>query len=269
MSLDPSPLTGPPPKEVPLSEPPLERVIAQVRFPEVISIRKRDFVGPFQEAVRSRYPVLRPQERRRMVLEGGVLEEQSSLSWGFRDPKSGWWVTLAPEFLSLETTRYTSRVDFVERFREALEALFLHVGPAVIDRVGVRYVDRVRLLEPEELTGLVRAEVSGVLATPLNRMIEHAVSETVFRLPDEPVSIRAKWGWIPPRTSVDPTVLEPIDQSSWILDLDVFQTFPGDDKALDVEEVAELVRRFAERSYSMFRWAVTDDFLRRHGGEVE
>ena len=39
-----TPLTGPPPPEVPLTDPPLVRVIAQVRFPLIASVEKRDFI---------------------------------------------------------------------------------------------------------------------------------------------------------------------------------------------------------------------------------
>jgi hypothetical protein len=47
-----TPLTGPPPAEVPLTDPPLVRVIAQVRFPLIASVEKREFIAPFQEAFR-------------------------------------------------------------------------------------------------------------------------------------------------------------------------------------------------------------------------
>ena len=40
--------------------------------------------------------------------------------------------------------------------------------------------------------------------------------------------------------------------------------------ALDItgflKSLAKSAQRFAERIYTIFRWAVTDDFLRRYGG---
>ena len=51
------PFTDPPPVEVPLVNAPLVRVIAQLRFPLVAAIEQRDFIAPFQEAIRSSYPV--------------------------------------------------------------------------------------------------------------------------------------------------------------------------------------------------------------------
>ena len=51
-----TPLEGPPPPEVPLADSPLVRVIAQVRFPLIASVEKRDFIAPFQEAIRKNCP---------------------------------------------------------------------------------------------------------------------------------------------------------------------------------------------------------------------
>lgn len=51
-----NPFGAPGPDEVPLERAPLVRVIAQLRFPPIVSLGRADFIGPFQEAIRSRYP---------------------------------------------------------------------------------------------------------------------------------------------------------------------------------------------------------------------
>jgi hypothetical protein len=50
------------PDEVPLERAPLARVIAQVRFPTIVSLGRPEFIGPFQEAIRPRYPILRSEQ---------------------------------------------------------------------------------------------------------------------------------------------------------------------------------------------------------------
>lgn len=264
-----TPLSGPPPPEVPLAEPPLVRVIAQVRFPLIASIEKRDFIAAFQEAVRREYPVLRPEQSRSVVLRtGGVMDAHTSTSWRFLDPSSAWRVTLAPDFLALETSCYTSRDDFLERFRRTLGALEAHVDPKVVDRLGLRYVDRISGPNLDDLSALVRPEVSGILATPLANQARHAVSENVFELPDEAGLVTTRWGLVPPHGTVDPGAVEPIDERSWLLDIDVFES-PSSATArpFEVDPIVMQTRAFAERSYSIFRWAVTDEFLRRYGGQ--
>ncbi|MGE3166914.1 MAG: TIGR04255 family protein [Planctomycetota bacterium] len=268
MSTPQTPLSGPPPAEVPLSTPPLVRVIAQVRFPVIASVEKREFIAPFQEAIREEYPVLRPEQSRSVVLgPDGVRDARATMAWRFHDLGSDWRVALAPDFVALETGRYSSRDDFLARFRSVLAALEEHVDPKVVDRLGVRYIDRVMGPNLLDLPTLVRPEVSGILSTPLSGAARHAFTEQLFVLPDEPGLVTAKWGLVPGRSTVDPAAVEPIEEPSWLLDLDAFQAFQGDTRAFDVDAMVAQSRSFAERIYSIFRWAVTDEFLRRYGGQ--
>jgi uncharacterized protein (TIGR04255 family) len=263
-----NPLSGPPPAEVPLATPPLVRVIAQVRFPVIASVEKREFIAPFQEAIRKDYPILRPEQSRSVVLgSDGVRDTRATTAWRFHDVGSDWKVTLAPDFVALETGRYSSRDDFLARLRRVLSTLEEHVDPKVIDRLGVRYIDRVTGANLSDLPVLVRPEVSGVLSTPLAEFVRHALSEHVFILPDEAGLVTARWGVVPSHSTVDPAAVEPIDEPSWLLDVDAFQAFSGDTRALDVDAAVAQARGFAERIYSIFRWAVTDEFLRRYGGQ--
>ena len=263
-----TPLTGPPPPEVPLSDPPLERVIAQVRFPLIASLEKREFIASFQEAIRTSYPVLRPEEGRSVVLGSqGMVDTRSNTLWRFNEAKGAWRVTLAPDFLALETTEYTSREDFIERLTLVLEALKEHVDPQVLDRLGVRYIDRVSGENMSALPRLVRPEVAGILGSPLSERARHAVSENVFILPGNAGQITARWGLLAPQSTTDPGALDAINERSWILDTDAFQSFQAGSRRLDVDSVVEQARGFAERIYAIFRWAVTDEFLRRYGGE--
>ena len=204
-----TPLTGPPPPEVPLSDPPLERVIAQVRFPLIASLEKREFIASFQEAIRTSYPVLRPEEGRSVVLGSqGMVDTRSNTLWRFNEAKGAWRVTLAPDFLALETTEYTSRDDFMKRLTLVLEALKEHVDPQVLDRLGVRYIDRVSGENMSALPRLVRPEVAGILGSPLSERARHAVSENVFILPGNAGQITARWGLLAPQSTTDPGALD-------------------------------------------------------------
>ena len=258
-----TPLTGPPPPEVPLKKAPLVRVIAQVRFPLIVSVEKQAFIAPFQEAIRRDYPLLRPEQSRGVVIgPQGVLDARVNNIWRFHDTGSAWRVSLAPDFLALETAQYTSRKDFLGRFERVLEALRNHVDPQVIDRLGVRYIDRVTGENLRDLSQLVRPEVAGILVGPLALQARHAISESVFTLP-EGGQILARWGLVPAHGTVDPGAVEAIDEPSWLLDVDAFMV---ETRTLDVDIVVAQAQGFAERIYSFFRWAVTDEFLKRYGG---
>jgi uncharacterized protein (TIGR04255 family) len=261
-----NPLIAPSSAEVPpLKDTPLVRVIAQVRFPEVLAIEQRDFVAPFQEALRATYPVLREEQTQGVLLSAaGIAAAKPQVVWRFGDVDGHWRVSLAPEFLALETTKYMSRTDFFRRLRVVLEALDKYVEPKLNDRLGIRYIDRITGTAVDEIESLVRAEVRGIVGTVAATHVAHSITESLFELPGErDARVLARWGKLPPGATVDPAAIEPAQEKSWILDLDVFSAVS---LPFAVDRVLADARRYAERIYTIFRWAVTDDFLRRYGG---
>ncbi len=263
------PLTGPPPPEVPLTNPPLVRVIAQVRFPLIASVEKREFIAAFQDAIRKDYPVLRPEHARNVTLSGPqqMVDVSSNTLWRFNEITGPWRVTLAPDFLALETTRYTCRDDFMDRFQLVVRALQEHVNPQIVDRLGVRYIDRISGENLPALPQLVRPEVAGILGSPLADFARHAISEHIFVFSAGAGQLTVRWGLLPPQVTVDPGAVDAIDEPSWILDVDAFQSFQSGTRRLEVNSIVPQARGFAERVYAFFRWAVTDEFLRRFGGQ--
>ncbi len=258
MSAAVDPIVAPIPAEVPLRNAPLVRVIGQLRFPEILSVEQRDFVAPFQEAIRSKYPVLRQEQS---LVPAGVAQAKLQVAWRFSDTDGHWRVSLTPEFLALETTKYVSRSDFFERLKSVAEVLERHIRPAQLDRLGVRYIDRITGDAVNEISSLVRPEVRGIAGTVAATHVVHALSESVFESQD--ARILARWGYLPPGVTIDSSAIEPALEKSWILDLDMFSTTS---MRFEVETVVKEAQRYAERIYTIFRWAVTDDFLIRYGG---
>lgn len=260
----PDPLVSSPPAEVPLTNAPLVRVITQVRFPEILSIEQSDFVAPFQEAIRGVYGVLRKEQTQGFIVgPGGPVPAKLQVAWRFIDSAGHWRVSLTPDFLALETTNYTNRSDFLGRFSLVAEALAEHVAPSQVDRLGVRYIDRITGADVDDLKKLVRAEVCGIAGTSAATHAVHSLSESVFELPE--AGVTARWGRMPAGATVDPAALEPVNEKSWILDLDMYSTTPI---SFAVEELLARARSYSERIYTIFRWAVTDAFLLRFGGKL-
>jgi uncharacterized protein (TIGR04255 family) len=260
------PLTATLPSEVPLPSAPLVRVISQLRFPLIVSIEKKEFIAPFQEAMRKQYPILRPEQSQGLIVgPQGFSAGQTQVVWRFSDLEGKWRVSLAPDFVAVETTAYISRKDFLDRLQFVLEALSEHVGPRVADRFGLRYIDRVTGEAVENIAKYVRPEIIGMLATPISKHVSHSITESVFSLPGGKSHLLVRAGRVPPGVVTDPNAIEPIDKPSWLLDLDVFFAEP---RPFEVKQLADEARTFAERIYTFFRWAVTDEFLRLYGGKV-
>jgi len=260
-----NPLLGPSPKEVPLPNAPLVTVIAQVRFSPILSVQDAQFVAPFQEAVRATYPVLSQEQAQSLVVgPQGVAAGQKQVAWRFTNVDGAWRLSLAPEFVALETTAYTSRSNFMERMQAVLRAVGKHLDPAVVQRVGLRYIDRVTGDALGDITELIRSEMLGIVTTPLSQYAQHAISEAVLDVPDNTGQLHARWGRLPADSTVDPNAIEPINEPSWILDIDMFSNHH---RPFAAAQLIEDLGRFAEHIYTMFRWSVTDQFLRRYGGK--
>jgi len=185
--------------------------------------------------------------------------------WRFLNAENDWQVSLAPDFISLDTTSYVSRSDFLERLEVVLRALDTHIKPQRVERYGLRYIDRLTKQNIENISKLVRPEISGILATELGSFVQQTISESLFNLPDEDGQILARWGLLPSGATIDPAAVEPISEQSWVLDLDMSIT---KSREFSVEALKDETKRFAERIYTFFRWAVEDDFLRCFGGDI-
>jgi uncharacterized protein (TIGR04255 family) len=261
MDRDLNPLVAAPPAEIPLKNAPLVRVIAQIQFPEILAIGDKMAVAPFQETLRKQYPVLRQEQTQALMMSpAGVVGGPMQTTWRFNDNKNEWRLSLAPQSLSLETTKYTSRADFFARLRNAMVALEQHFSPSSIDRLGVRYIDRIIGQDFADIDQLVRPEVRGILTLPMATAAAHSISETLFDVDGS--QVLARWGRLPAHVTVDPSAIEPVAESSWILDLDMFSV---GSVMFEVDGLTNRAAKYAERLYTIFRWAVTDQFLARFG----
>lgn len=255
--------------KVPLPAAPLASVIAQIRFPEIAAIARDDFVAPFQEAIRSRYPNATKEPQFLLVAEVGNDIQRSSAGfiWKFRDTSGAWNLSLASGFVALETKAYESREDFVHRLDAILQALEMHIRPLTYIRLGVRYIDRVdREEDLNDLDRLIRPELLP-LRSLMNGATHGKLTQTFAQaeLEHRDAILRVRSACLPPMYLIDNVSLEPVDRQSWVLDLDMFE-FHAAPVPFAAKGVSERARLFAETIYRVFRWSITDEFLARMGG---
>ncbi|GJD96981.1 TIGR04255 family protein [Methylobacterium iners] len=272
MTMKVQPLKGPPPAEVPLPRAPLVQVVAQVRFAPILAIGRPDKVVDFQEAIRSTYPNLTDERMPHFsVGANGVPSFAESVIWRFnggsKSPK--WRVSLGVDFVALETGAYVSRQDFLGRFELVLNSLQRVFAPGEIQRLGLRYVDRIVEDGLKNIHRLIKPNVLGIsmpeeeTSSSLYSAIQHLLTEA--HLLAEEGLMQARWGHLSPNVTYDETALPALDKSSWVLDLDLFTTTP---QPFESADLLQLTTRFAERNYSVFRDMVTEDFLRFYGGNL-
>ena len=248
-------------EEIPLSPAPLVKVLAQIRFPRVLSIGSDSYIGGFQERIRSTYPVLREEVNVEALIGADGVQQQSTRVWRFHDIDQHWSVVLSSSFLALETDHYTSRSDFLARWTEVLQALASMADPTpvvVADRLGVRYINRLVGADAStRLEELIRPEMYGPLTMPMPRGMEFLalVGQAHFKL-DGP-QMQARWGRLPSNATFLPDV-PPVEEPSWMLDIDVF--FEGQAPFVP-EEAAKAAAHATNHAYRFFRWAMSDQLI--------
>jgi uncharacterized protein (TIGR04255 family) len=260
------PLEGPAPPEIPLPRAPLVSVIAQVRFAMHLPVRIPERVSTFQEAISDRYPHLEPHTIAAItVTPSGIAGggNEAVIHWRFSDQARDWRITLTPEFITLETRAYKSRDDFLERFEGILQALEDTLAPRLVTRFGMRYIDQIRGKQDSEISLLLRSEVFGVAGVLEGDVARQLVTELF--VPAHPGDLLARWGKLPPNATVDPNLVPPIPEECWVLDLDVSNS---QEMPFQTSCLVAMAKSAANRVYAVFRWMITDEFLRTYGGEV-
>jgi uncharacterized protein (TIGR04255 family) len=261
----PTPLGGGPPDEIHLAKAPLERVIVQIRFPVILKIEDRASVSIFQEAIRAEYPVLRELRNQTVQIQvgpsGPIAMPSISRSWQFADAGGSWRIVLAPDALTMETTSYESRADLLRRWDRALRALADVFQPSLVERIGTRYVDRIVGPEYEIFETLVNPDLVGSAVAGLRGRLKYSLSEATFAVEEGELLLR--WSVLPPQMSPDPSAIQLLQDPSFVLDIDVWST---DQRPFEPSPLLAAFQKLTERAYSVFRFAVTDQFLNTYVG---
>lgn len=125
---------------------PLDKVICQLRFPEILSI-ETNLPAAFQEAIRSgfpRYSCTKDKPAPRMVGTPGNMrmeQQPERNNYSFISADGVWQVNLTSGFISLTCNRYTRWEEFARKLDKPLAAFIKLYNPANFERVGLRYIN--------------------------------------------------------------------------------------------------------------------------------
>lgn len=147
-----------------LANPPIELIIAQVRFPTIAELFATDGFVRFAQEVRGEFPNASPESQVTLEINPDRVSERSRVPvWRFEDLSGDWNLTLTPDFLALETHEYRTFSDFCERFVHTCTKLSTNYSIQSRTRLGLRYVNRYaddkQTDLPEQWLSLVRQSV--------------------------------------------------------------------------------------------------------------
>jgi uncharacterized protein (TIGR04255 family) len=255
----------PDPPRIVFEQSPLVLALCQVRFSRVLAIASPAYVAPFQRAIQAEYPILRPAPDFQVEIgvgpEVSIQQGMPAPQWRFSDTSGNWTVVLSESFLSIETRRYDDFEDFLRRLRSLLDHLDEIYQPIVVTRIGLRYINEVRL-NGRHWSNVVRPDLLGPLSLQeVAEHVERSIQELVMSFPEDE-SVRIRHGRLPSGSTVQVTQGEQPPQGPfYLLDFDVARTFSQPTVfEMDPEAVCGYVDEYHRVIHQLFRWSLRPEF---------
>jgi uncharacterized protein (TIGR04255 family) len=234
-----------------------------VRFEETLAISDSKLMLAIHERLggrTGRYPKVEAVKGLRVdfqinVAGSGQLPSEAPYSGWRLSSEDGWTVSIMPDHVALETTRYTTwDADFRVRLAELIDAVQAEIEPGTEQRLGLRYIDRITdppVDSPVEWRGYIAAELLGpVLHEALGPAVKTTQQQVVLDF-GSGVQCLFRHGFF-----ADPN-LE--GRLTYLLDFDVFR---ADIQQFDPDGIKAAADQFNKLSLQLFQQATTADLRR-------
>lgn len=259
-------LNLPDPDTLQLPKSPLELVVCQIRFEKRLRAAEAGTALAFHSDLGGSdgaYPRLEEITGQELVVTGGPGVQPTAQAtevggWRMTSEDGAWIVTLMPDHVALETTRYTTWAeDFELRLQSVIEPTEKHLAPEIEHRLGLRYVDRIRELElssPQDWKEYVRPELLGPILHPILGPETVAASQQLALNIDDGVRATLRHG---------PITDDQTGTVDYVLDYDIYRQ---GGRAFDGGAVLKSAREFNRYALQLFYASGTEklfDFLRQ------
>jgi uncharacterized protein (TIGR04255 family) len=261
-----------------LDRPPLIQAIAQVQFPQIARLSTLAGVAVIQDALLDVFPYMQQLDVQEITMTfgpAGANPQASSNKVTRFSADEGWSfeITAGSATLIAEASGYTGVELFAERFGRCLQALAAVPGMRRCDRLGVRYVNAVPILEgtenwfewfQPELTGWTRPELLASDATVIATVTESRVNRHLSGSLSWASSVESivRHGLIPKNSVIPLSQPRPLAHTSFLLDMDLYVS------EAQVWEAALLVdqyRALHAEIEAFFYWSLTDSGKKEFG----
>jgi len=172
-----------------------------------------------------------------------------------------WHISLSNQFLSLYCTTYQGYDEVEKRLRALLAALPASIPVPLVDRVGVRYVNRISDdQDMANLHALVQPEILG--HSPLTgdnsgATLVASINQAAYNVDGALLQVRS--GVLAPNETPD-AAIPALQKQSWVLDLDA-----SIDKRIPFEanSIISEFSRMSDLAYDYFKSVSTPGFIER------
>lgn len=261
------PFTNDAERSVYLDAAPLKLVISQIHWPEhaALSYSFDELAKSFGSKLEG-YPLSGTVEEVTYELTSeGPVQGKGLVSYQWTSPDEIWTVHLNPRYLSLACRSYEGYdfQDVLERLTPLAEMTDELLGITTIERVGVRYINRV---EDGDLVAEIpqhfKPQIVGYQNLQLAEKIALQTSISLAQFSLGEIQLRVRSGLLAPGETPDP-LLENLDTQAWALDLDAFSNV----KCLyRPATVMETVGKLSDTCYDFFKFSLLDEGEKAYGG---
>jgi uncharacterized protein (TIGR04255 family) len=259
------------------SNAPLALVTAEVRYPYAPRLRQAETLDRIQLAIEDDLPIRKTEQRSTIEfrLDSGLNKKQSVEVYRYLNRASTRSAVISPEAFSIETTSYTDFWEFLNLLNKVATAIAKEKAIPAVERVGIRYIDEIRV--PEEIkdaTEWSRWVAPSLLPQlkpnigPLNASqgvarFETGVS-TYLQFQYAAVDGAPVVGNVPLRRPNFPE-----NGKFFVLDFDSFwqSSTPEDSKEFSIQFLEETLKRLHQPTGKMFQAAITDRLRNLFRGE--
>jgi uncharacterized protein (TIGR04255 family) len=236
--------------------------ICQVRYDQQASIGSGATALAFHERLggaEGLYPKIEEAEGANRIVMGigpgrPIAETTRINGWSLTSADDAWSLALLPGNMGLQSNSYKGWDDFAQRLTAALDALREVVGPAVEQRVGLRFVDLVAgakfgVDSPVGWEPYINREFLGALLVPdLGRSIRICVQQALIDLGDDALcNLRTGPAGANEDGSID-----------FMIDCDLFRE---GGRSFDTAAILSTVSTFREQANRLLQSVVTPSLL--------
>jgi uncharacterized protein (TIGR04255 family) len=254
-----------------LKRSPLVMVLTQVRFSAVMALEK--FVPEIQEQLRHKgFPrYLRGQIQEFLVQPDSPPKFSLTDRFEFQEKGGNTGIVLTPTSVAVQTNSYSRFEDFEEVIATAIIVVNRVLNISLVERVGLRYVDLVRVGENEHLRDFLKPGLLGI--DPASVGIKSWLSryESIGSTDLGKLVVRCSQSEqiLPPDlfpTTLNYSIVPKPGEVVTLLDFDHFVEKSGD---FDTRGVVSLVGELHDAVDHAFRGSVTENALARWGNEED
>lgn len=127
----------------------VEKVICKIDFDTAIDIEKSGPPKEIYELVKSRFPIIQTMNligKEFLIGPGPIKEKQTQKKeWLYHGKDRDKFLKITPDFIAIEYSKYDYFEKLKEDFLSAVEAIFKAYPKIRIKRLGLRYIDSIKL----------------------------------------------------------------------------------------------------------------------------